>query len=85
MITLPQIYTGNLEYSSLMPNPDRWVKATDYEALAAQLAARNKQIAVLWDVLARSERMFALANEAMAALAPDAGDGSAVDRGGEHG
>jgi hypothetical protein len=27
------IYIGNLEYSSLMPNPDKWVKAEDYLAL----------------------------------------------------
>jgi uncharacterized coiled-coil protein SlyX len=40
--------------------------------LEATLTARNKQIAVLWDVLARNERMFALANEAMAALAREA-------------
>ena len=40
--------------------------------LEATLAARHKQLAVLWDVLARSERMFALANEAMAALAREA-------------
>lgn len=31
------IYEGHLEYSSLMPNPERWVKAADYEALQAGL------------------------------------------------
>ena len=40
--------------------------------LEATLAARHKQLAVLWDVLARNERVFALANEAMAALAREA-------------
>lgn len=31
------VYEGNLEYSSLMPNPERWVKATDYERLQTEL------------------------------------------------
>ena len=88
------------DYDALEADRDQWRnqarigvecqfdEGKKYEArisqLEATLAARHKQLAVLWDVLARNERMFALANEAMAALAaPDAKDGSAVDRGGE--
>jgi hypothetical protein len=43
MIRLPQIYTGNLEYSALMPNPERWVKAADYEAVERDIAVKVKE------------------------------------------
>jgi hypothetical protein len=39
------IYSGHLEYSSLMPNPDRWVKAKDYDALAADNADNVRRMA----------------------------------------
>lgn len=28
-----KVYVGHLEYSSLMPRPERWVRASDHEAL----------------------------------------------------
>jgi hypothetical protein len=37
MTSKARIYSGNLEYSVLMPRPGRWVKAEDYEKLEAEI------------------------------------------------
>jgi hypothetical protein len=41
------VYEGNLEYSSLMPNPERWVKAADYDAAEARIRELEARIRLL--------------------------------------
>ncbi len=92
-------YTGHLEYSSLMPNPEQWVRAADYDALAAERDAVSRLCTALTKVgqadkarIAQLEALlrkvqsggyFTHQHEVDAALAPK--EPTALDRGGEHG
>ena len=40
----PFVYHGNLEFSSLMPNPEGWIKEADYDAREAEHKAEVERL-----------------------------------------